>query len=163
MFKLITQRSSFIFSVSPLKFGFIKLEELRNHVLPLNINSRVCSTHFNNAVNRILRPDEFPVINLPTLTRHLQGLYVSVYKSSTIRGYSKRMWQHMLTMIRKTCTDFTTDASVQTAGQSNLRSCSQLYDVKFISYSKNWLWISTIQNDNKNYWISELSCAKSLL
>ena len=34
----------------------------------LNNNSRVCSTHFSNAVNRVLRPDEVPTINLPNVT-----------------------------------------------------------------------------------------------
>ena len=136
MFKLITQRSSFIFSMSPLKFGFIKLEELRNHVLPLNINSRVCSTHFNNALNRILRPEEFPVINLPTLTR-------PVCKRIQVIYYRRLFKENVATHAddNKENTDFvaTTDAAVQTAGQSNLRSCSQLYDVKFTSYRKNWL------------------------
>ena len=36
--------------------------------LPLNNSSRVCSAHFENAVGRRLRPDEYPTINLPVIT-----------------------------------------------------------------------------------------------
>ena len=35
--------------------------------LPLNSNTRVCSDHFVDAVGRLLRPDEIPLLRLPVL------------------------------------------------------------------------------------------------
>ena len=35
--------------------------------LPLNNISRVCSVHFHNARGRLLRQDEYPVLNVPSL------------------------------------------------------------------------------------------------
>ena len=36
--------------------------------LPLNGNMRICSEHFVTSANRLLRPGEFPLINLPVLS-----------------------------------------------------------------------------------------------
>ena len=36
--------------------------------LPINCSTRVCSDHFVNAAGRLLRPDEYPSVNLPVLS-----------------------------------------------------------------------------------------------
>ena len=41
------------------------IHEIGRENLPLNNNTRICSSHFVSAAKRKLRPDEYPTMNLP--------------------------------------------------------------------------------------------------
>ena len=122
MFKLIRHTHS-SFHCLPLKnknLLYVRIHKKGRKNLPLNSNSQVCIIHFNNAMNRILRPDKFPIINLPTHT-------MPVHKRNLP---TKRLFEENVARNAddKENTDYVaaTDAIVQTCGPSNLCSCSQL-------------------------------------
>ena len=54
--------------------------------LPLNSNSRVCSAHFVKSSGRCLRPDEYPTINLPTVTTPVRKRKSPVKRIVTVQS-----------------------------------------------------------------------------
>ena len=52
--------------------------------LPINGSTRVCSDHFVNAAGRLLRPDEYPMVNLPVL--HITASQAKPRKPPAVRA-----------------------------------------------------------------------------
>ena len=63
-----TTRSYFRLPLKRKKLLKIWVHKIGRKNLPINCSTRVCSDHFVNAAGRLLRPDEYPSVNLPVLS-----------------------------------------------------------------------------------------------
>ena len=63
-----TSRSYFRLPLKRKKLLKIWIHKIGRKNLPINYSTRVCSDHFVNAAGRLLRPDEYPSVNLPVLS-----------------------------------------------------------------------------------------------
>ena len=63
-----TTRSYFCLPLKRKKLLKISVHKIRRKNLPINCSTRICSDHFFSAAGRLLRPDEYPSVNLPVLS-----------------------------------------------------------------------------------------------
>ena len=63
-----TTRSYFRLPLKRKKLLKIWVHKIRRKNLPINCSTRICSDHFVSAAGRLLRPDEYPSVNLPVLS-----------------------------------------------------------------------------------------------
>ena len=63
-----TTRSYFRLPLKRRKLLKIWVHKIRRKNLPINCSTRICSDHFVSAAGRLLRPDEYPSVNLPVLS-----------------------------------------------------------------------------------------------